>query len=167
MSDLGKEPLDLLPGERFGQGTPAPDKVTGLDGIAGHDLLLQTKVKKMLQRIEPPVDRRPRAALLMLVLYKVVDLAKRHLGEGDRRRRKKHVQIEGITRDGMRRELPALEVRPKPIDGGLADIVHRLPLLEPLTLSDPAHGQIVLSAFGPIIQLGIGLNLESLLRGAI
>ena len=57
MGDLAKQPLDLLPGERFGQGTPAPDKVTGLDGIAGHNLLIQTKVKKMFQRIEPTVDR--------------------------------------------------------------------------------------------------------------
>jgi hypothetical protein len=46
MGDLGKELLDLLLGERFGQGTPAPDKVTGLDGITGHELLLETKVKK-------------------------------------------------------------------------------------------------------------------------
>jgi len=28
MIDLGKQPLDLLTGERFGQGAPAPDKVT-------------------------------------------------------------------------------------------------------------------------------------------
>ena len=40
MGDLAKQQLDLLPGERFGQGTPAPDKVTGLDGIAGHNLLI-------------------------------------------------------------------------------------------------------------------------------
>src|SRR4029434_11131378 len=105
MGDEAKQSLHLLQGERFGQGTPAPDKVTGLDGITRHELLLQTKVKKMLQRIEPPVDGRPRAALLMLVLHKLVHLRKRHLGEGDRSRGKKYVEIEGITRDGMHRKL--------------------------------------------------------------
>ena len=93
MGDAAKQSLHLLQGERFGQGTPAPNKVTGLDGIASHDLLLQTKVKKMFERIEPTVDRRPRTSLLMLVLHKVVHLAKRHLREGDGHRRKKHMQI--------------------------------------------------------------------------
>src|SRR4029434_7668929 len=129
------------------------DKVTGPDGIAGHDLLLQTKVKKTCARIESTVDRRPCPALLMLVRHKVVHLTKRHLGEGDGHRRKKDVQIKGITRDRMRRELPALEVRPKSIDGGLADIVHGLPPVEPLTLGDLEHGLVVLRAFGPVVQL--------------
>ena len=48
MGDLGKEPLDLLAGEGFGQGAPAPDKVTGLDGIPAHQLLLHAKGKKVL-----------------------------------------------------------------------------------------------------------------------
>src|SRR5262245_54829285 len=76
MSDPGKEPWDLLPGEGFGQGTPAPHKVTRLDRVAHHQLLVQAIIKKMLERIEPPVDRRPGAALLVLVLHKVVHLAK-------------------------------------------------------------------------------------------
>jgi hypothetical protein len=46
MVDLGKEPLDLLPGKGFGQEAPAPDKMTRLDGIAPDALLLQTEVKK-------------------------------------------------------------------------------------------------------------------------
>ena len=49
--NLGKEPLDVLPGQGFGQGAPAPDKMTRLDGIAPDALLLQTEVKKM-----PPVQ---------------------------------------------------------------------------------------------------------------
>src|SRR5882762_3615175 len=77
MGDLGKEPLDVLPGEGFGQGAPAPDTMTRLDGIAPDVLLLQTEVKKMLQGIEPAVHGRPRAAMLMLVLHKLVHLAKR------------------------------------------------------------------------------------------
>ena len=81
----------------------------------------------MLQRIEPAVDRRPRPAVLMLVLHKLVDLAKGDLGQGHGDLGKEQAQIEGITRDGMRRELPALQVRPKPVDGGLADVVHGLP----------------------------------------
>src|SRR5882762_6007609 len=97
MGDLSKEPLHLLPGEGFGQGAPAPDKMTGLHGIASHELLLEAKVKKMLQRIEPAVDGRPRTAVLMLGLHKIVHLAKRHLGEGDGHHRKKHVEIERIT----------------------------------------------------------------------
>src|SRR5712691_4987843 len=76
MVDLGKQPLDLLPREGFRQGAPTPDKVTGLDRIASHELLVETKVKKMFQRIEPAVDRRPGAAMLMLHLHKLVDLAK-------------------------------------------------------------------------------------------
>jgi hypothetical protein len=82
--------------------------MTGLDGIASDELLIQAKVKNMLQGIEPPVDGRPRAAVLMLVLHKPVDLAKGDLGEGDSYLRKEEAQIEGIARDGVRRELPAL-----------------------------------------------------------
>src|SRR4029453_9561270 len=127
----------------------------GLTGLPGTSCCSRQKSKKMLQRIEPPVDGRPRAALLMLVLHKLVHLTKRHLGEGDRSRGKKYVEIEGITRDGMHRKLPALEVCPKPIDGGLADSVHTLPLVEPLTLGDLAHGLVVLGAFGAVIELRI------------
>ena len=82
MVDLGEEPLDLLPGEGFGQGPPASDEMTGLDGIARDELFVETHVKKMLQGIEPAVDSRPRSAVLMLVLHKLVDLAKGDLGEG-------------------------------------------------------------------------------------
>jgi len=124
--DLGKEPLDLLSGERFGQGTPAPDNVTGLDGIALDELLVQAKVKKMLERMEPPVDRRPGAAVLMLVLHKLVDLTKGHLSQGDGDWRKEQAQIEGITRNGVHGELPTFEVRLKSVDRGLADVVHGL-----------------------------------------
>ena len=56
MGDLCKEPLDLLPSKGFGEGTPAPDKMTGFDRIAGHPLLVEAKVKKMLQRIETELD---------------------------------------------------------------------------------------------------------------
>src|SRR5262249_23311707 len=127
MGDLGKEPLDVLPGESFGQGAPAPDKMTRLHRIAPDALLVQTEVKKMLQGIEPAVHGRPRAAMLMLVLHKLVHLAKRDLGEGHGDLGKEQVQIKGITRDGVCRELPAFQVRPKPVDSGLADVVHRLP----------------------------------------
>ena len=131
------------------------DQMTGLHGIASHELLLEAKVKKMLQRIEPAVDGRPRTAVLMLGLHKVVHLAKRHLGEGDSHRHKKHVEIERITNEGVRRELPAFEVRSKSVDGGLADIVHGLSPLEPLALFDLRHGLVVLGALGPVIELGI------------
>ena len=127
MGDLGKEPLDLLTGEGFGQGVPAPDKVTGLHGIPAHQLLLHAKGKKVLQRIEPPVDRRPRPAVVMLAFHKLVDLAKGDLGQGHGDLGKEQAQIEGIIRDGMGGELPALQVRSKPVDGGLADVVHGLP----------------------------------------
>src|SRR5688572_10603186 len=122
MSDLGKQPLDLLTGEGFGQGAPAPDEMARLDGIAPDELLVQTKVKKMLQRIQASVDGRPRAAVLMLPLHKLVDFAKGHLGQGPGGLAKEEAQIEGITRDGVRRELPALQVRPKLVDGGLTDV---------------------------------------------
>jgi hypothetical protein len=127
MGNLGKEPLDLLTGEGFGQGTPTPDKVTGLDGIPAYPLLLQAKGEKVLQRIESPVDRRPRPAMVMLALHKLVDLAKGDLGQGHRDFGKEQAQIQGVIRDGMRRELPTLEVRPKPVDSGLANVVPGLP----------------------------------------
>src|SRR6516164_2908778 len=75
MGDLGKESLDLLPGEGFGQGAPTPNKVAGLHRIPVHQLLLQAKGKKVLQRIEPLVDRRPRPTVVMLAFHKLVDLA--------------------------------------------------------------------------------------------
>jgi hypothetical protein len=101
--------------------------VTGLHGIACHPLLVEAKVKKMLERIEPAVDRCPRPAVLVLPFHKLVDLAKRDLGERHGHVGKEEAQINGITHDGMCRELPALQVGPKPVDGGLADVVHRLP----------------------------------------
>ena len=91
----------------------------------------------------------------MLVLHKLVHLAKRDLGEGHGDLGKEQVQIKGITRDGVCRELPAFQIRPKPVDSGLADVVHSLPPLEPLVFFDLAHGLVVLGAFGPVVQLGI------------
>jgi hypothetical protein len=82
MVDSGEEPLDLFSGQGFGQGPPTSDEMTGLDGIALDELLIETHVKKMLQGIEPSVDGRPRSAVLMLVLHKLVDFAKGDLGEG-------------------------------------------------------------------------------------
>ena len=108
MIDLGKEPLHLLAREGFGQRTPAPDKVAGFDRVPHHELLVQAIGEKMLQRIEPSVDRRPGAAVVMLVLHKLIDVAKGDLGEGDSHLPEEQAQIPRITRDGMRRELPAL-----------------------------------------------------------
>jgi hypothetical protein len=126
MVDVGKEPLDLLPGERFRQGPPASDETTGLDGIARDELLVETKVKKMLERIEPPGERRPRAAVVMLYLGELIDLAEGYLGEGDGNLGKEEAHIYGITRDSVRREPPSLQIGPKAVDGGLADVIHGL-----------------------------------------
>src|SRR6266446_3495058 len=81
MGDLRKEPLHLCPSQGFGEGAPAPDKMTGLDWIACHPLLVEAKVKKMLQRIEAAVDGRPGTAMLMLVLHKLVDLVQGDAGK--------------------------------------------------------------------------------------
>jgi hypothetical protein len=62
--------------------------VTRLDRIAAYELLVEAKVKKMLERIEPAVDRRPGTAVPMLVLDKLVHLAKGDLRQGDRHLRK-------------------------------------------------------------------------------
>src|SRR5438128_6515522 len=51
IGDLAKQQLDLLPGERSGQATPAPDKATRRNAMAGHTLPLPTERKKMYQRI--------------------------------------------------------------------------------------------------------------------
>jgi hypothetical protein len=94
--------------------------------IPSYQLLLYAKGKKVLQRIEPPVDRRPGPAEVMLAFHKLLHLAKGDLGQGHGDLGKEQAQIESITRDGMCRELPALQVGPKPVDGGLADVVHGL-----------------------------------------
>src|SRR4029434_5937965 len=153
MLDLGKQALDLLAGQGFGQGTPPPHKVTGLDGVPQHPLLVQAKVKKVLERIEPSVDRRPGAAAVMVMLHKLVDLTKGNLGEGDRYLRKEQAQITRITRDAMSRELPAFQVRPKPVESGLADVIHALPPFKSLALLHLRHRLVVLRAFGAVIQL--------------
>jgi hypothetical protein len=53
------------------------------------------------------------------------------------------------------RELSPFQIRPKPGEGSLADIVHRLPPLESLLLFNLGHGMVVLGAFGPVIELRI------------
>ena len=53
-----------------------------------------------------------------------------------------------------RGELSPYQVRLKLVDGGLADIVHRLPPLEALPLFDLGHRLVLLGAFGPVIELG-------------
>jgi hypothetical protein len=79
----GNLPMDWVADIRgICKGAPAPDKMTGLHGITSHELLLQAKVKKVLQRIEPAVDGCPRTAMLMLVLHKVIHLTKGDLGQG-------------------------------------------------------------------------------------
>jgi hypothetical protein len=155
MVDLAKQLLDLRSGEGFGQGMPAPDKMTRLDGMTSHDLVVEAKVKKMLQRIEAAIDGRPRPAVLMLPFDKLVHLARGDLGERHGDLGKKQAQIDRVTRDGVCGELSPLQVRPKPVDGGLADVVHRLPPLESLLLFDLGHGVVVLGALGPVIQLSV------------
>jgi hypothetical protein len=60
-----------------------------LTGFPITQLLTQAKVKKVLQGIQPPVDRRPRPAVLMLPFHKLV-----HLAEGDLSERHLHVSKE-------------------------------------------------------------------------
>jgi hypothetical protein len=129
MGDLRKEPLDLRSSQGFGEGAPAPDKMTGLDRIARHPLLVEAKVKKMFQRIEAAVDRGPRAAELVLPFDKLVNLVKGDAGERHGDLGEQQAQINRVTRDRGGGELAPCQVRLKPVDGGLADIVHRLPPL--------------------------------------
>ena len=164
MVDLGKQPLDLLPGERFRQGPPTPDERTGLDGIALDQLLVETHVKKMPHGIEPSVDGRPRSAVLMLVLHKPLHLTKGDLREGDSHLRTEETQIEGLARDGVRRELSALQVGLKPVNRGLTDGVHGLSPLQPLACFDLRHGLVVWGPLGPVIELGIA---EGDVEGAV
>ena len=100
----------------------------------------------------------------MLRLDELVHLAKGDVGEGDRHLSKEQAQINGITHHGMRRELTPLQVRPKPVDSRLEDIVHGLSPLEPLALFDLRHGLVVLRPFGPVIELCIA---EGGLDGAV
>ena len=55
----------------------------------------------------------------------------------------------------MRRELPALQVQTKPVHSSVTDVIHGVPLLNPLAFFDLRHGLVILGAFGPIIELGI------------
>ena len=104
MGDLGKEPLDLLAGRALGG-----DAHAGQSGWASRDshapAAAPGKRQKVLQRIEPPVDRRPGPVVVMLAFHKLVDLAKRDLGQGHGDLGKEQAQIQGVIRDGMRREL--------------------------------------------------------------
>ena len=129
MGDLRKELLHLLAGTCFGQGAPAPDKVTGFDGVPAYSLLVEAKGKKVLQGIEAAVDGRPGAAVLMLPFHKLVDLVKGHAGERHSDLSEKQAQIKRVARDGVCGELSPCQVRLKPVDGGLADIIHGLPPL--------------------------------------
>ena len=58
----------------------------GQSGLASRDsrapAAAHAKGKKVLQRIQAPVDRRPRPAVVMLAFHKLVDLTKGDLGEG-------------------------------------------------------------------------------------
>jgi hypothetical protein len=83
---------------------------------------------------------------------------------GDSHLRKEEAQIEGRARDGVGRELPALQVGPKPVDRDLADVVHGLSPLEPLAFFDLRHGLDVLGPCGPVIELGIA---EGDVEGAV
>jgi hypothetical protein len=65
----------------------------------------------------------------MLVLHKLVDLVKGDAGKRHRDLSEKQAQIDRVTRDGMGGELAPCQVRLKPVDGRLADIIHRLPPL--------------------------------------
>src|SRR5439155_7420203 len=117
MGDLRKELLDLRPSQGFGEGAPTSDKMAGLDRIARHPLLVEAKVKKMLQRIEAAVDGRPGAAMLMLVLHKLVDLVKGDAGKRHGDLSEKQAQIERVTRNGVGGELATCQVRLKSVDG--------------------------------------------------
>ena len=55
----------------------------------------------------------------------------------------------------MPRELPALQVQPKSVESGLADVIHALPPLKALALLHLRHGLVVLRAFGAVIELRI------------
>jgi hypothetical protein len=103
--------------------------MTGLDRIARRPLLVEAKGKKVLQRIEAAVDGRPGAAVLMLPFHKLVDLVKGHTGERHGDLGEKQAQITRVTRDSVGGELAPCQVRLKPVDGGLTDIVHGLPPL--------------------------------------
>ncbi len=91
----------------------------------------------------------------MLVLHKLVDLAKGDLRQGHSHLRKEQAQIQGITRDGVCRELSTFQIRPKPVQGSLADVIHGLPPLQSLVLFDLGHRLVILGAFGAVIELGI------------
>ena len=65
----------------------------------------------------------------MLPFHKLVDLVKGDAGERHGDLGEKQAQITRVTRDGVGGELAPGQVRLKPVDGGLADIVHRLPPL--------------------------------------
>ena len=110
MVDLGKQSLDLLAGECFGEGTPAPNKVTGLDGVPGHETPLDEKVKKVFEGMQAPMHRGRREALLLLVFQEALHVLKRYRLEGVRDGGKEEAQIKGITLDRMPGVLPPLKI---------------------------------------------------------
>jgi hypothetical protein len=115
-------------------------------------VLVEAKGKNMLERIAAAVAGRPGAAMLMLVLHKLVDLVTGDAGKRHGDLSEKQAHIERVTRDGMGGALAPCQGRLKPVDGGLADSLHRLPPLEALPRFDLPHGLGVLGACGPVIQ---------------
>ena len=85
--------------------------MTGLDRIACHPLLVEAKVKKMLQGIEASVDGGPRAAVLMLPFHKLVNLVKGDASEWHGDLGEKQAQINRVIRDGVGGELAPCQVR--------------------------------------------------------
>jgi hypothetical protein len=69
------------------------------------------------------MDHRPSPAVVMRTFHTRLHLTTGDLSEEPRDLGKKQAQIEGITRESMRRALPTLPVRSQSGDGGLADVV--------------------------------------------
>ena len=153
--DAGAPPLDLRAGEGCGPGPPTSDDMTGLDGMARDPLGVATHVQHRRQGLEPAVEGRPRAAVRRRVLHPRVALAQSDRGQGPRHLRHDEVPSAGRTRARGRRARPARQVGPKPVDGGLADVVQGLSPVEALAGFDLRHGLVVWGPFGPVIEVGI------------
>src|SRR5262249_5513340 len=118
MGDLGKEGLDLVLREVFGERSSTPEEMGRLDWIDRQGVALHHEIlKKVFDRMQTAVDRRRSEVDLALLLDEGVDIAPGHctgvLGE----RREKQAQVPAIILDGVGRIVPPVEVRTEVVNG--------------------------------------------------
>src|SRR5215475_427583 len=114
MPDVREQGLHLRMGELLGQGPPAPQEMTRLDGVVREGLTLRHEVvKKVFEGIESPIDGGRRQLRLVLGGNERLDIAPGH-GCGDFvAHGKEQAQIPAIIFDCVRRIVAGRQIGTK------------------------------------------------------